>query len=165
MLRRLLNVLLLLTAIVFVFAMVSSYVQKVRLNIARTHADYVHLVMALVAVVAGVLAIREMLRERRIRRVKSSSEKTPAMPHEKSFSETIVSTATAVRAGFARRPWVMTSVSILILAIPLALRSMATRRGWNEFTDIDWIIIGAAEAPMLLVAAVAVFRRSKSASQ
>ncbi len=36
MLRRLMPLLLLVTAILFVFVMVSHYVQKVRLNIART---------------------------------------------------------------------------------------------------------------------------------
>jgi hypothetical protein len=159
------NVLLLLTAILFVFVMVSSYVPKVGLDIARTEADYLHLAMALLMVLAGALAIREMLRDRRIRRVNSSSEKTVAMPHERSFPEAIVSAATAVRTGFARRPLVMTLVSILILATPLALRAMATRRNWNEFTDIDWIIIGVAEAPMLLIAAVVVFRRGQSGSQ
>jgi divalent metal cation (Fe/Co/Zn/Cd) transporter len=157
--------LLLVTAILFVFVMVSQYVQKVRLNIARTESDYFHLVMALLMALAGVLAIRGMLRERRIRRVKSSSEKTTAMPHERSFPETVVSAATLVRVGFARRPWVMTLVSILILSIPIALWAMATRRNWNEFTHIDWILVGVAEVPMFLVAAVAVFARGKSRSQ
>jgi hypothetical protein len=85
MLRKLLNVLLLLTAIVFAYVMVSRYVQKMSLNIARTEADYLHLVMALLMVLAGALAIRELLRERRIPRVESSGERPPAMTHERSF--------------------------------------------------------------------------------
>ena len=122
MLRKLMPALLLLTAIAFVFVMVSSYVQKVMFNIARTEADYFHLAMALIMAAAGALAIREMLRERRRPRIKSSSERPPAMAHDRSFLETIVLAVTLMRTGFARRPWMMTLISLFALAIPPTLR-------------------------------------------
>jgi|HubBroStandDraft_6_1064221.scaffolds.fasta_scaffold1333071_1 hypothetical protein len=90
MLRKLMPALLLLTAIAFVFVMVSSYVQKVRFNTARTEADYFHLAMALSMAAAGALAIRQMLRERRRPQIKSSSRRPPAMARDRSFLETIV---------------------------------------------------------------------------
>jgi hypothetical protein len=165
MLRKLMPPLLLLTAIVFVFVTVSNYVQKVRFNIVRTEADYFHLAMALIMALAGAVAIRAMLQDARIRRDKSSSDKPPAMSHERTFLKTIVSTATTVRTGFAHRPWVMTLISLFVLAIPPTLRKLSTGRSWNEFTHIDWIFVGFTETPMFLVAAVALFKHRKSGRQ
>jgi len=63
--------------------------------------------------------------------------------------------------AFKRRPLLATVMALFMFAIPLAIAGLAFGFHWESWAESNWVIAGLSEAPMLTLAAVALYKYAK----
>jgi hypothetical protein len=146
MLSRLSSYFLIVAAVIFAAVQGFAIVKHVRLQTWLTTPDYINAIKIVVALMAIIVAIRSLRREKR------SSPITELLGVPLRAPRSFADTLRQVTAFSIRHP-VLTPLLILsFLIIPVGLRAFEKPHGWSDFGIRDWSLIGIAEMPFTLLA-------------
>lgn len=159
MFLRLLYVGLLIVVAAGLWVQGGIYLEHVRSGRAGTAAGLLELAYLLTIFALGAMILRSLLRAEKARFDKEVRERSDE-GREVSFSESVVRLQTAVRRSFVQRP-VFTLALLLIstallASIPILLVALGTAGGLPALGRVEWLGVGLAELPILLIVIVVV---------
>lgn len=156
-LRRVIYLFLLIASLMLVAAAGRSYVHDVRLSRAATAYGLLELTKVFIGLFAAGLTISFLLRDRRSHpKAPEAASGVPGRRAVRSLDE--MRRFPEVIAGTARHPILASLVALLVFAIPIGLRAMGTPGGLEGFGPRDWILVSAAELPIVCLALLVIVR-------
>lgn len=150
MFRRAPSYFVLLIAVIFVFAKARTLFSIADAAKPWTTDDYVEIWGLFAVLVAAIVAIDALRRDRASHRIAG-----PTAAHKLALGgtpfENLRQLPQLVRKAFRRRPVVSSLMTLVLAFIPVGLIAMSRRDGLHAFRLPDWILLAVVESPLLLV--------------
>lgn len=157
MLRRAPHYFVIVAAIVCIWVKGTTYVHALRLDTAERAGELLDLAKLVLICAAACLAIYVLVRDRLSKGVEGGAEGQKDFGMA-SFAGRLRGLQALSRSAFARRPVLASIFSsamvILLASLPIGLLALGRAGGVRAFGVSDWILLGAAEVPLVCVVSV-----------
>lgn len=145
MLDRLSSYFLIISATIFTAVQGFAIVKHVRLHTGRPTPDYIRAIGIMIAIMVIVVSIRSLTRSK----ASSITKRSISLSHAPgSFAKALHQ----VSAVSTRHPALTPVLILSLLTIPLGLGALTKPHGWKDFGARDWIGIGVAGMPLVILA-------------
>jgi hypothetical protein len=153
-------------AVVFVFVRGKTLISIVDTAKPWTSGDYIEFGTLLAILLAAIVAINALRRDRSARRL-GGLPVDKGLVRGASFRDTLRQLPEIVRKAFDRHPVLSSLLSLVLAFIPAGLVAMGRRDGLHAFEPHDWMLAGVMEIPMTIVVAMvlASFRSHRRGSR
>lgn len=156
MFRRSLYAVILVATLSAIYLKGSTYFHEVLLGLAGTSAGILDLGYLLAMVVVAVIAIRVLLRSRSSYRTPGPGTGEPSTTYPfRAIS--VQGIRTTIRGAFSTSPVLAGLLALILLAIPISLAALSVG-GLEKLSLANWIIVGLAEFPIIIVAWIALYK-------
>lgn len=131
--------------IIFMAVQGFAIVKHVRVQSGLTTPDYIRILTILMTLLGAVIVLRSLAPNKRSPRSKQSPS---ALLPPRSFRDAL----RLISVFCVRHPALTPLLILLFMIIPIGLCAAERPHGWNGFGTRDWILIGIAEVPFMLLA-------------